>query len=90
MVSLLNVFLAGATSAGILVVGLFFLRFWARTREALFLAFGASFFLLAANQAVLTLFDVPPEYRSRAYVLRLAAFAILILAIVRKNLRRGS
>ena len=82
-------FLAGAATCGFVVSGMFFLRFWVRTRESLFAAFGISFFLLAANQALITLAHIPVEYQSWAYLLKVAAFGLLILAVVRKNLGRG-
>ncbi|MDE2183818.1 MAG: hypothetical protein KGJ78_12440 [Alphaproteobacteria bacterium] len=84
----LGIFLSGATTAGFIVAGAFFLRFWIRTRDSLFAAFGAAFFLLAANQALVTLANIPQEYLSWAYVLKVAAFGLLIAAIVRKNVNK--
>ena len=46
-----DMFLAGMVTAGFLASGLFFARFWARSRDILFLAFTAAFWLLALNQA---------------------------------------
>jgi hypothetical protein len=68
-------------------VGLFFLRFWRRTRDSLFLAFAVAFALLAANQAVPILFGVPSENQGYVYLLRLAAFVLIIAAVARKNVR---
>ena len=82
-------FMAGAISLGYLAVSLFFLRFWRRTRDGLFLAFAAAFVLLAINQAVPVLADIPSENLSGVYLLRLAAFLLIIWAILRKNIRRG-
>jgi hypothetical protein len=79
-------FLSGATAAGFVLASLFFLRFWRRTRDELFAAFGAAFLLLAINQTMITLGGVPSEYQSWVYLLKFAAFALLILAIVSKNL----
>ena len=84
----LGPFLAGATTAAFVIAAAFFLRFWVRTRESLFAAFSLAFFLLALNQAVVSLGAIPLEYRSWAYLLRAAAFLVLIVAIVRKNLDR--
>jgi len=81
----LNAFLSGAITAGFVIASLFFCSFWRRTRDSLFAAFGAAFLLLAANQALITLAGIPEEHRSWVYLLRLAAFALLIIAIVRKN-----
>ena len=82
----LNAFLSGAATAGFLVASLFFFSFWRRTVDSLFAAFGLAFLLLAANQGILTVAQVPEEHRSWVYLLRLAAFGLLIFAIVRKNL----
>jgi hypothetical protein len=81
-------FLAGAVTFGFLVAGLFFLRFWRRTGDGLFLAFAAAFFLLGLGQGLLALASVPVEERSWLYLFRVAAFALILIAIVRKNRRR--
>lgn len=81
----LQEFLAGAVAFGFLVCGLFFLRFWTRTRESLFLAFALAFWLLGLGQTLLTFLNVPVEERSWIYLLRLTAFSLILLAILRKN-----
>lgn len=78
-------FLSGAEAFGFLVCGLFFLRFWKRTRDELFIAFAIAFALLGTSQAVLTLANIPTEERGSIYLFRLAAFVIILFAIVRKN-----
>lgn len=80
-------FISGAITMGFMVVSIFFLRFWRRTRDWFFLVFAAAFLLLAVNQALTTLLGLPFEERSWLYLLRLAAFVIIIAAIVRKNMR---
>ena len=40
---MLATFLAGAIVAGFALAGLFFLKFWKRTRDELFLAFTGAF-----------------------------------------------
>ena len=81
-------FTAGALTLGWLAIGVFFLKFWRRTGDGLFLAFAIAFALLATNQAVPVLFGVPSENQGYIYLLRLAAFVLIILAVLRKNLRR--
>ena len=81
-------FLGGAISMGFLVASLLFLRFWKQTREGLFVAFAGSFLLLGINQALLTLTRVPLEERSGLYLVRLAAFLLMIGALWWQN-RRG-
>ena len=78
-------FLSGAVSFGFFVCALFFLRFWRRTKDGLFLAFALAFSLLGLVQAILALANIPTEERGSIYLIRLAAFALIIFAILRKN-----
>lgn len=78
-------FLSGAVAFGFVIGGLFFLRFWRRTREELFLAFALAFALLGLGQSVITLANIPTEERGSLYLIRLAAFLLILLAIYRKN-----
>jgi membrane-associated PAP2 superfamily phosphatase len=78
-------FLSGAVALGFAVSALFFLRYWRRTREQLFLAFALAFLLLGTGQTVLALGSIPTEERSSIYLLRLAAFLLILIAIYRKN-----
>jgi hypothetical protein len=80
-------FLAGATVLGFVLAGLFFLRFWTKTRDELFLVFTLAFWLLGLSQALLSFSDVPVEERTHLYLLRLAAFALILVAVWRKNRR---
>ena len=82
---MLEAFLSGAVTFGFLVAGLFFLRFWKRTRDGLFLAFAFAFWLLGLNQALIALTDMPVEERSPLYLFRLAAFGLIIVSIWWKN-----
>lgn len=78
-------FLSGAITLGFLVAGVFFLRFWRRTSDGLFLAFALAFALLGAGQAIQALASITQEERSYIFLIRLAAFTIILTAIVRKN-----
>jgi hypothetical protein len=79
-------FIAGALTAGYAVAGVFFLSFWRRTRDSLFLVFAFAFWLMALNQALPILMGIPREEQGGIYLLRLAAFILIIVAILRKNL----
>ena len=83
-------FTAGAMSAGYAVAGLFFLRFWWRKRDRLFAAFALAFWLMALNQVVAGFSRHEHAENSAAYLLRLAAFALIIVAVLSKNDGRGS
>ena len=80
-------FLSGAITMGFVVAGLFFLRFWKRTREGLFVAFALAFWLLGLTQGLLAFTSIPVEERSWLYMLRLAAFLLILVSIWRKNRR---
>jgi uncharacterized protein DUF5985 len=82
-------FIAGMLTAGYLAAALFFLKFWRRTRDRLFAAFAAAFGLMAVNQAVPVLFGIQDEALGGVYLLRLAAFLLIIWAILRKNMAGG-
>jgi hypothetical protein len=83
----LNLFLGGMVTTGFLVGGLFFGRFWARSRDGLFLAFAVAFWLLALNQLLVSLVEQPEYSDSWFYLLRVAAFLLIVAAIVRKNIK---
>ncbi len=85
---LLNQFLLGGVVVACLAVGLFFLRFWRRKRQRLFAIFAIAFWILGANWTALA-FAQSDEARTALYVLRLAAFLLILLAIVDRNLPRG-
>lgn len=80
-------FLSGVITMGFVVAGVFFLRFWKRTGDSLFLAFALAFWLLGLTQALLALADVLIEERSWLYLIRLAAFSLILLSIWLKNRR---
>lgn len=80
-------YMAGALTLGYVVVGIFFLRFWVRARDFLFLIFAGAFFLLAANQALPVILGIPREDQGGVYLLRAAGFALIIIAILMKNIR---
>ncbi len=79
------IFLHGIVTMGFIVAGLFFVRFWRRTRDGLFCAFALAFWLLALNQALVALPGSPHEDQSWEFLPRLGAFALLIMAILIKN-----
>ena len=79
-------FLAGLIAMGFAVAGLFFLSFWRRSKDSLFASFAAAFWLLALNQALVALLGIPREEQSWIFLLRLAAFVLIIAAILRKNM----
>ena len=86
MMDALVVYLGGAATLGYLVAGMFFLRFWRRTRDRLFLAFAVAFVLLSVNQILSTFIAVGDENVAYAYLLRVLGFILILAAIVDKSL----
>jgi hypothetical protein len=80
-------YLAGMIAMGFAVAGCFFLKFYARTRDSLFMVFAAAFGLMALNQTLVALLGVPKEDQSGIYLIRLAAFVLIIVAVLHKNLK---
>lgn len=81
--------LTGVLIAGYLVAGLLFFKFWRKTREQLFFYFGVAFSILSANRvANALLVDEGQEPNSMLYVVRLAAFLLILYAIIAKNRQR--
>jgi hypothetical protein len=83
-------FLFGMITAGYLIAGLFFAKFWARSRDHLFAAFAAAFWLLAVSQGLLGVSELAREERGWIFLLRLAAFTLLAVGIVYKNAAQRS
>jgi hypothetical protein len=77
-------FLLGLIVAASAVAGLFFLRFWSKTRDRIFALFGAAFWLLALNWTALA-FARSDEIRTWLYAVRLVAFLVILAAIADKN-----
>jgi hypothetical protein len=86
-IDLINSFLNGVTFFGHATAGLFFLRFWVRTRDRLFVLFAVAFWVFALTRvAQLILATVDEDYL--LYWFRLAAYVLILAAIIDKNLRK--
>jgi hypothetical protein len=82
-------FLKGMLVMGAGVIGLFFIRFWRRTHDRLFLAFAGAFWLLALNWFLLVLVKTD-EAQTALYSIRIAAYGLIIFGIWSKNRGRTS
>jgi hypothetical protein len=80
-----NIFLWGVCVMGSAIAGMFFLRFWRKTHDRLFLIFALAFWLLGANWLALTFVSDKSETQPLLYLIRLAAFVLIIFGIVDKN-----
>ena len=81
-------FMYGALVMGSLVISHFFLRYWRRSRDILFIYFAAAFLALAINWLALAFAD-RDEPQTSLYVIRLLAFGLIVVGIWNKN-RRGA
>lgn len=78
-------FLSGAVTLSYLLAVVYFLRFWRRTSDRLFLIFAIAFGLFAVNQAALFAFDVADERSNYFFILRVLGFMLILFAILDKN-----
>jgi hypothetical protein len=83
----LNMFLSGLITMGHATAGLFFLRFWTKTGDRLFVLFAFAFWLLGLTRVLLALQDQPSEEHV-LYWFRLVAYLAILFAIIDKNLRK--
>jgi uncharacterized membrane protein HdeD (DUF308 family) len=79
-------FLLGVIATTSVTAGLFFLKFWKKTRDSLFLAFGASFIIEGLNRCAVLFVQKPNEGSPWIYLVRLLSVLLILVAILRKNL----
>lgn len=80
------VFISGAVAMALATLTLFFLRFWVRTKDPFFAIFAFAFFLLMLERWVRLWIGPGHETQSvTVYLIRLAAFIIIIAAVIHKN-----
>ncbi len=78
-------FLLGIIATSSVVAGIFFLKFWKRTRDFLFLAFGIAFIIEGFDRAAVLNTAKPNEGSPWIYLVRLFAALLILVAILRKN-----
>jgi hypothetical protein len=84
----MTLFLLGATAMASAVAGLLFLRMWRESHDRLYVLFAVSFWLEALTRFGLVLAADPSEAQPARYLVRIVAFALIVAAIVDKNLRK--
>lgn len=87
---MIEAFLVGVIATASVTSGVFFLRFWKDTRDSLFLAFGISFIIEGLNRAATPFLARPNEGIPAVYLVRLLAYLLILLAIIRKNFGKSS
>jgi hypothetical protein len=86
----MNLIMSGAVAMGFGVAGLFFLRFWRKTRDRLFALFALALFVMSANRIELALSALRGARDDHLYWVRLIAFVLILAAILDKNRSRSS
>jgi hypothetical protein len=81
-------FLLGVISTLSLVAAAFFFRFWRKTREWLFLAFGLAFLIEGLNRMSFLSLDDPQGGNIVAYSIRLVSYLLILAAIAHRNRRK--
>jgi hypothetical protein len=84
----MNDMLTGAVALASMLVGLFFLRFWRNTHDRFFLYFSLSFWLQGVNRIAIGFREPAGEDDAVVYLIRLAAYILILMAIWEKNRRR--
>ncbi|MFL5318551.1 MAG: DUF5985 family protein [Myxococcaceae bacterium] len=74
-----------ATGTLFAVAAVVFGRFYRDTKDRFFLLFSIGFLTLGAQYWFLALYRVPDESQHWLYVVRLIAFAFIVIAVVDKN-----
>jgi hypothetical protein len=83
----LDYFYSGGVAFGYMMAGLFFLRFWRRTNDRLFVMFALSFFILGVIRlAIVVLGGLREDHY--LYWFRLISYLLILWAIIDKNLKK--
>lgn len=83
-------FISGALTVESLAIGLFFLKFWRAGGDRLYIVFATAFFVLALDWGLRGTWAPSVETRHYFFLIRLAAFVLLIAGIADKNRARPS
>ncbi len=78
-------FLSGALTMAFFAAAVFFWRFWRRTADRFFLMFAGAWVLFGVERLVLGIMNQPEQLNPGIYFVRLAAFLLIIIAIIDKN-----
>lgn len=82
---MVNDMLAGAIALASLAVGLFFFKYWYRSRDRFFLYFALSFWIEGLSRIHMGLHQAPREDVPVYYLIRILSYGLILLAIWEKN-----
>jgi hypothetical protein len=78
-------FLLGLIVTSSFLAGAFFLKFWRKTRDLLFLGFATAFMIEGVNRLAFLFLDEPNEGAPLVYTVRLFSYLLILAAIIHKN-----
>ena len=82
---MLETFLLGVIVTACLIAGVFFFKFWKKTRDTLFLGFGAAFLIEGVNRMAFLFLEDPSVGSPIIYTVRLLSYLLILGSIVQKN-----
>lgn len=82
-------FLLGVVVTASITAAGFFLKFWRRTEDPLFLAFGAAFMIEGLNRVAFLFLAHPNEGSPVIYLVRMLSYLLILSAITWKNRGRS-
>lgn len=85
MMVMTNGMVLGGIAIAAIVAGLFFVRFWRATGDRFFLFFAVAFWLEALSRVLIGVTGSLREDAPLFYVIRLAAYVLIFVAILDKN-----
>lgn len=87
---LVGTFISGAVMMACAVCGLFFFKFYTKSKDRLILIFAVAFWMFAIERVTLVLIPPENEVRSLVFLIRMAGFLLIIYGIIDKNrVQRG-
>ncbi len=85
----MGVFVQGMSAMACIVIALFFLRFWQRTGDRLFLIFAVAFSLMCAIRMASATIGSAGLHSGYVYRVRFLAYLLIMAAIIDKNRPRA-
>jgi hypothetical protein len=83
-------FLLGVIATASFAAGVFFLKFWRETHDALFLMFALAFLVEGLNRTAILALPHLNEGWPVIYLVRCCAFLLIVAGIVNKNRQAAS
>lgn len=82
-----ELFIVGMLVMSSFAIGVHFLKFWRLSKDRFFIWFAIAFWVFGLGWTIRVFWPAVPEHSHWAYVPRLVAFLMIIVAILDKNRR---